>query len=637
MNVTIDEPAELVLTEVLTSHQNVDCFGNATGALEVAASDGTAGYLYSLDGGVQQASGLFTNLSAGTYALEVEDNNGCLASMNVILTEPDALELTVQSQSDVTCFGGNNGAVVMEATGGTPNYTYQWSEGYGTQPNISNFEAGTFTLTVTDAYECEAIQSVTIEQPDEIVVSQIVTPVSCGNHAGSCEINVAGGTGTYTYQWDGLSCTDASVFGLTAGVYSVTATDSDGCTVQSSMQVPMEGNLSINISEDESISCFGDTNAALSAVSNGEIPLTYYWNNGGQTNCINNLGAGTYSVFVTDALGCSGSESHVVIEPNQIQVSFSSQGVSCYGGNDGIAIASATGGTPDYTYNWIGYNTGDTLLNVPQGSYQVEVTDSHACTLIDQVVINQPASMLNMHVDSRNITCYGANDGQIISGATGGTPPYAFEWSSNYGSVSGENLNNLGEGFYYLNLMDANGCDIDTSVMISQPAPIIVDYFKINPSCIGNSDGYIELEVEGGVEPYVYSWDIATSSLPYFDGLYEGSYEIIVQDANDCEVQLNTITLVDFPEECLRIPNAFTPNDDDNNDEWIIENLDLFNKYQVQVFNRWGQILYTGKPGSDPWNGRTIKGNLVPTGSYMYVVELFNGSKPKTGIVSVVY
>jgi gliding motility-associated-like protein len=637
INITITEPAELVLTEVMASHQDVDCFGNSTGILEVSASAGTPGYMYALDGGTAQASGSFTGLSTGTYVLEVEDANACLDTVHITINQPNELFLSIQSQSDLTCYGGNDGAVIMETTGGTPDYSYQWSDGYGTQANVSNFSVGTFELTLTDNNGCQATQSVTIGQPDEIVVNHTVTPVNCGNNAGSIELTVTGGNGGYTYDWDGSTSADSVINDLTAGIYSVDVFDSEGCSVTLSAEVEIVGGLSVMISEDESITCFGETNAVLTASSNGESPEQFSWSVGGNTTSISNLGAGNYVVSVTDAWGCFGSQSHEVVEPTQIQISLANHAVSCYGGSDGMAIPTASGGTPTYDFNWFDQNNGDTLLNVPAGNYQLEVTDSRGCMLIQNVSIGQPDSMLLVQVQSRNISCYGADDGQIVTEASGGTPPYYFLWTSDYGNSSNTSLVNLREGYYYLNLLDANGCAIDTSIDILEPSPILVDYIMTNPSCIGNNDGYIELEVVGGIEPYVYIWDMATASLPYFDGLYEGSYEIIVRDANGCENALETITLLDVPEECLRIPNAFTPNADDNNDTWIIENLDLFNKYRVQVFNRWGQMLYTGEPGSEPWDGTTTEGKPVPTGSYLYVVNLYNGSKPKTGVVTVVY
>ncbi|MFO8067145.1 MAG: gliding motility-associated C-terminal domain-containing protein, partial [Bacteroidales bacterium] len=274
-------------------------------------------------------------------------------------------------------------------------------------------------------------------------------------------------------------------------------------------------------------------------------------------------------------------------------------------------------------------------MDQPSGYYTVVVTDINGCQNSDSVFIDQPEQHIIPEVIKRDISCYGYQDGQISAGASGGTLPYYYEWNFNGNTTTNTTLTNLMPGQYKLIITDGEGCTVDTSVNIFEPAPLTADYVYQSPSCIGNNDGYIELNVQGGTEPYTFFRDDFSSNLPYFNDLYEGSYLILIEDANGCTYELETISLVDVPEECLRIPNAFTPNGDDNNDEWIIENLALFNKYQVQVFNRWGQVVYVGQPGNDPWDGTNLQNNIVPAGSYIYVVKLNNGSKPKCGIVTV--
>ncbi|MGC9331022.1 MAG: gliding motility-associated C-terminal domain-containing protein, partial [Bacteroidales bacterium] len=561
MSITIDEPDALVIIEVMASHIDVDCNGNANGELEVTATDGTAPYSYTLDGGASQTSGLFTGLSVGTYTLEVTDAHNCTDNMTITINEPDLLTLD-----------GN------------------------------------------------------------------VSPVMCGINPGACGVTVSGGNGGYSYSWEGFGSGSAMLTNLGSGDYTVTVEDSEGCSAELTMNVPAYGNLTVYITETEPIACYGAANAILNAsCPGGETPLDYYWNTGHETETIDSISAGNYSVTVSDNLGCSGSNSYFVTEPLQITVNFITEAVQCFGNSDGSAVAIATGGTEPYTYQWIGLTTGETLVNQPAGQYIVEVIDDHNCTVTDTVFIDQPDSPLTVDLMKQDILCYGAQNGQLSAGANGGTPPYYYIWSFNGSSMASKSLVNLAAGYYQLNVTDNNGCVVDTSATIIEPAPLMVDYFSEDPSCIGNNNGYIELEVTGGTEPYIYFRDGYSANLPYFDGLYEGQYDILVEDANGCQYELGTIPLVDVPVECLRIPNAFTPNGDDNNDEWIIENLDMFNKYHVQVFNRWGQVVYVGQPGDEPWDGNNLQNNMVPTGSYIYVINLNNGSKPKSGIVAVIY
>ncbi|MFO7879663.1 MAG: gliding motility-associated C-terminal domain-containing protein, partial [Bacteroidales bacterium] len=505
-------------------------------------------------------------------------------------------------------------------------------------PMLDNATAGTYTVDITDANGCEYTEQVIITEPDPLELEESVTPVLCGINPGACGVSVSGGNGGYSYDWAGFSVNQPDIDGLACDLYQVTVEDIEGCSAQTSIYVPTQGYLTVEISEDPSITCHGESNAALNAnCTQGASPLEYYWSTDETSDRIDNLSAGNYSVTINDSWGCSGSNTHTVIEPLPIVADFDVTNVACYGEENGGAVVSASGGTEPYTYHWPELSVTEAISDVPAGYYIVEITDSHACQTIDSVYVDQPDAPLGIEAVSHNITCYGDQDGRIAAGGEGGTPPYEYQWSIDNETTSNADIANLTEGIYHLMVRDDNGCSRDTNIMISQPAPLIVDYIYNNPSCIGNNDGYIELEVNGGTQPYTYLYDDATINLPFMNGLYEGNYDITVQDSRGCEHDLETISLMDVPEECLRIPNAFTPNGDGNNDTWIIENLEIFPNSVVTVYNRWGQELYHGEQGDEPWNGENLKGNLVPAGSYMYVIQLFNGSKPKSGIVTVVY
>ncbi|HKK67227.1 MAG TPA: gliding motility-associated C-terminal domain-containing protein, partial [Bacteroidales bacterium] len=323
------------------------------------------------------------------------------------------------------------------------------------------------------------------------------------------------------------------------------------------------------------------------------------------------------------------------ISPEPVEISFISQSVLCHGESNGSLIADPQGGTAPYNYIWEDTHTGDTLSGLSSGSYRVTISDVNNCTATQAGFVPEP-SKLNANVLAQDIRCYGNQDGKAIAEAFGGTEPYDYEWHFNGLTSHNNEINNLQEGFYELMIEDKHGCMHDTSVMITQPAPIIVDYEMESPTCIGNDDGEIVFSVAGGVEPYRYESSIATQNLPDFFGLYEGNYEFTITDANGCEEEMNTIVLADNPVECIQIPDAFTPNGDNNNDTWIIENIEMFPNHVVQVFNRWGQVVYFKKYGDEPWDG-TLKGKKLPTGSYVYVVDLHNQMEAKTGTVTIIY
>jgi len=234
-----------------------------------------------------------------------------------------------------------------------------------------------------------------------------------------------------------------------------------------------------------------------------------------------------------------------------------------------------------------------------------------------------------------NISCFGMHDGYVNLFVTGGVPPYTYLWQIGTNTTNVPNIDNLYEGIYNLHVEDANHCVNDTSVAVSQPAPLSATWISQGPSCIGNNDGYIELTVTGGTAPYSFTWGTGTSPVEYISGLVEGQYLITILDSMACEAEVGPITIIDVQEDCIRIPNAFTPNADGVNDTWIIDNIDMYPRAYIEVFNRWGQCLFEGKGSEDPWDG-TYNGNMVPTGPYIYVVNLFNGDEAYTGIVTVV-
>ena len=174
---------------------------------------------------------------------------------------------------------------------------------------------------------------------------------------------------------------------------------------------------------------------------------------------------------------------------------------------------------------------------------------------------------------------------------------------------------------------------MDTSVVIGEPQAIDYSFITINPSCIGNNDGYIEIAIIGGRPPYNINWADQTSPIPYISGLMQGNYLFTVIDDGGCTLSTEEISLVDDDTECLKIPNAFTPNGDGVNDTWIIENIEIFPWAIIQVFNRWGQEIFEGKGNSEHWDG-TWNNKIVPTGSYLYTIDLLNGTK-YCGVVTI--
>ena len=612
------------------------CYGDSNGSITVGSSDPNANFTWS-----DMSSGsVYDNLSAGPYSVTVQNAHGCEDTAIFTLTEPPQLTASITNSTDITCNGDDNGSISATASGGTVSgsYTWSWSNGMSTS-NIQNLSPGTYTLTVSDDNSCSLVLSETISEPSAINIVTNTTDVMCGISMGSCSVNASGGSGGFTYQWSGLSDTSSTVGNLMAGSYSITVTDSSGCSESTSFTINSNGNISVNINPVSDITCNGYSDGALEVTSNGSGTLNYNWSPGTLTgSTASNLGSGIYQVTVSDTYGCSGSASYTLIEPDALTVISFTDSVSCYGSSDGSISLNISGGTPSYSVVWGIGETGTTISNLGGGLYHYTVTDSHSCTISDSIELYSPSSDLLIDITKKDISCYGETDGMIDASGIGGTTPYSYSWSENGNQLStGSIIEELSSGFYSLQMTDSRGCSADTIVEISEPSPLIADYVFSHPSCIGIDNGYIHLQVSGGTSPYYYLIGDMTYPVSDIEGLEEGYYEIKVVDNNGCEYQLKGIQLIDNPVECIKIPNAFTPNEDGVNESWIIENIDIYDKYLITVYNRWGQKLHEQKPGDEPWDGKSPSGKLVPAGNYVYVIDLRTNEDPYSGIVTVIY
>ena len=267
------------------------------------------------------------------------------------------------------------------------------------------------------------------------------------------------------------------------------------------------------------------------------------------------------------------------------------------------------------------------------GIISVNVTDNFGCTASSSTSIVSPDPINFASINTNSVKCNGFCDGSVSLNIIGGTPPYSFLWNDN-NPTTNYTRNNLCAGNYSVTVSDAAGCTSQTSFLISEPAPIQVLYEIINPSCIGGRNGEINFSIFGGTEPYILSFNGNIFSETYLSHLNDGIYNITIFDDNGCLFEANNIILKEQLNECLIIPNAFTPNQDGINDTWIIENIELFPAAFIYVFNRWGQKIWQGRPG-DEWDGK-LNGKQLPAGTYLYIINLFDGSEPYKGTVTII-
>ena len=355
------------------------CFGgNAT--VTVSATGGTAPYT---------GTGNFS-VPAGTYSYIVSDANGCADTVSVTVTQPAAPLTASATASPAACNGAATGSVSLSVSGGTSGYSYAWSNGAITQ-NLTGVAAGTYTVTVTDANGCTVQANATVTEPPLLTASATSTEAGCnGALDGTVTLTVSGGTAGYTYAWSNGAITQ-NLTGVAAGTYSVTVTDVNGCTAQTSATVGQPNALTASASATPAGCNGASTGALTSSASGGTSPYTYSWSNGALTQDVNGVAAGTYTVTVTDDNGCTAQAVATVTEPPLLTASASATPAGCNGASTGSVSLSVSGGTTGYTYAWSNGAITQNLTGVAAGTYNVTVTDANGCTAQASATVTEPA------------------------------------------------------------------------------------------------------------------------------------------------------------------------------------------------------------------------------------------------------
>ena len=511
---------------------NAAC-GTNNGSATATVTGGTAPITYLWSNGATTAA--ITGLGAGTYSVVATDKNGCTASASVVITATSSISVSI-SKTNVLCNGGNTGTATATAAGGTAPYTYAWSNG-ATTATISNLVAGVYSVTATDKNGCTASASTIVAQPARLTLTTSSTATSCGGSNGGASVVATGGTAPYKYAWSN-GATTASISNIAAGNYTIVVTDANGCTATATVSVAASTNLSVSIT-GVNASCGANNGSATASVNGGTAPFTYTWSNGATTASISGLGAGTYTVSVTDKNGCKGSASIVITASPGITVTLTKTNALCNGDNNGTATATVSGGTAPFTYLWSNGGTTATISNLAAGIYSVTATDKNGCTASGQVIVAQPAK-LTLSLSSTPATCLPTGSATVA--VTGGTTPYTYLWSNGATTAT---ITNVAGGNYNVTVTDKNGCKATGSVTVAaNTSPNLACSVTITRliSAINANDGEVKVTATGGAAPYTYLWSNGktTATISF---LNPGTYSVTVTDNNGCK----TICSVTLP------------------------------------------------------------------------------------------
>ncbi|MBL7807632.1 MAG: SprB repeat-containing protein [Saprospiraceae bacterium] len=522
---------------------HASCTNQNDGAIDLSVNGSFTpplSYLW-FDGSTQQD---IQNLEPGSIIVFVSDANNCMVSE---IFEVNLGFGLMQSGivTNASCNGACTGSIDVTVTGGLPPLDYAWSPGNTTQ-DLNFLCAGTYTLTVYDGAGCSAVQPYAVQKtPSGITIQLTPTDATCNGNDGSIDLTATGGQPAYTYLWSSGPNTQ-DINGLVSGVYSVTVTDAQGCTSQSGVLVGQSSNVTLSVTT-QGTNCAGGCNGSADLTVIGTGPFTYAWSDGYPFEDHPDLCAGTYTVTVQDALGCTKTLSVTIQDNTTMDVTGVVTPVLCSGANTGAINLSVTGGTPGYTFIWSqGSNTED-VGNLPAGTYTVTVTDQLNCT-ITQIFQVPGSSAIQVNASVSPNICFGTSQGWINLTIAGGNPGYLFDWEHIPGANDPEDLSNLAAGIYTVTVTDASGCTQTATALVDESQQLQQSGVVVNPVCAGSATGAINLTVTGGTIPYVYAWSVGLSGPAFTNvedpaNLVADTYKVVVTDAGGCTASdLYTLT-----------------------------------------------------------------------------------------------
>ncbi len=527
-NVFVDGPAATVRR---TDVRDVTCAGASDGSITLNVTGVTPQYSWSTGA----TTSAIQNLPGGRYSVTITDGQCETVLEDIVVREPEVLKI-VSNLTSPTCAASNDGVIDLNVFGGTKNYNFLWSNG-SRREDLEDLTAGTYSLTLTDARNCQLVETIQLQAPAPLTIAvDSSRNVRCsGGEDGFLKVQVNGGTPPYRYNWNTGSVSPV-LANLSTGSYTVTVTDFNGCQQVRSFSIAQPTFLQLGIANQVNPQCIGDNTGLLEAgAAGGTAPYTFEWNTGTIGSTITNLGVGEYTVTLTDANGCAGGELTVDLTASSpINVAVTVSSPECIGRTDGSINLQPTGSAP-FTYNWNRGDVSQRLNNVGVGTYAVTVEDNQGC-LFDTTITVNAVQVFDLNISPFQPSCFQSTDGAIeVNFFSAGTPPVNYTWSN--GAIT-QDLMGLTDGDYVLSLTDSRGCTfVSDTIEIVNPEPLRLNIETLGQiTCAGDSTGFIEVEVQGGVAPYDFDWVGTGETTEDIFNLSAGEYRLVVLDANQCPI-----------------------------------------------------------------------------------------------------
>lgn len=635
LSAQITSPAQLTAS---ASVNHVSCFGQSNGQILVNASGGVAPYQY------QWSNTNFntpnnSNLSAGNYWLQISDANGCLLNQSFQINQPLPLQLNNNFISHVSCYGSSNGSASIVASGGTPPYEYYWNTSpVQASPSANNLAAGNYLATVIDANGCMQNLPVSIYQPSPLAINTSVIDALCyEQNSGSATVYANGGTPPYTFLWSNNVETPTNN-NLPAGAYSITVSDANGCTQNTTVQINQPD--PVVVAAPDVTVCIGDTVILSASASGGTGPLNLIWSNG--------LGAGnhhqvvvgqqtTYGVYALDANGCASAADSItvnVIDIGLVNITTSNDTDICKG-STAVIWANYTAPPGNYTINWsnnIGNSLGPHVVNPPDNTvYYISITNSCNHTKTDSVEVRvRPYPEVTLNSDLGKgcapLLVTLSNNAQNEPGTS-----YIWDFGNGYTSYQATPSHYYTEpGTYNVSLtaISPYGC------IAKNQGLALVQAFP-SPKANFETDKKIASEINPTIRFFNnsygasnYLWDFGDGDTTHIEHPIHtfkntGEYEITLttENSHGCkDVAKGKVEIK--PEFAFYIPNAFTPNGDNKNETFIPKGFGYKDEsFRMMIFNRWGELIFESRSMDHHWNG-TVNGSLEPAQNDVYIYKI---------------
>lgn len=641
----IDDPVSFSVSENIKKPK---CYGASDGAIDLTLSTNAATLKFKWNTGDTTQN--IANIKGGIYEVTVADANGCSTSKTYNVAQPDSISIMVTT-SDTLCFQ-KLGEISAEAKGGTAPYQYNWNNGVNQDKN-TNVSPGLYTISVTDVNGCESMRSVNLYAFDEIKLVLTQQDISCNNlENGGVEVSqVRLGANTvsaadFAYRWSN-NATTAKIENLKPGTYTVTVSNTKGCSATESKTLTNPAPINIVLKEKNNPSCaVGNDGSIEVAVNGGLAPFDFVWSNGSNTSIITGLDKGSFDVTVTDVNGCKSNSSFTLQKATAFTMQTASRAEKCTTGT-GFASVETIGGTAPFRYNWSNTANSKSINNIAAGTYTVTVSDAVGCVQVATVKVDS-AKAVRIDIVTTNLSCGGQANGNVVIVPKSGTPPFVYSFDSqNFSSQS--RYIALRAGTYEILVKDAENCTAAGVANLIEPEPMSIVLGKdttINygeayriPTIVNNANGNV-----------IFTWipdDIKLTSCgncqnPIVTPKTSTLYSVIAKDSLGCKASAAINVRLRITTTSL-VPTAFSPNGDEQNDILRIHGDEGAEVLEFRIYDRWGAILYEAKnfavnDDKTGWDGYH-RGSASPSGTYVWSLraKFKDGSiKNSTGQVMLI-